>query len=96
MISIHKHRHCLFCKNKNYIDNNEIVVVKEVGVDETSTSVAPFALMMAAHDELIYAIPSSLTQMVIPQLASIMTGIADKWQLRVPLKVSVRVGNSLG
>lgn len=96
MISIHKHRHCLYDNNNNN-DSNTNATTWDVGaIAAASTSVAPFALMMAAHDELIFAVPSSLTQMVIPQLASTMTGIADKWQLRVPLEVSVRVGNSLG
>jgi hypothetical protein len=57
---------------------------------------APLALIMAIHDELIYAVPRAATDTVARSVKSILEGQASALRLAVPLPVSVRVGTSFG
>lgn len=58
--------------------------------------VAPAALVMVVHDELIYAMPSAAVEVVVPQMVRMMQRQSELFQLRVPLRVTVRMGCSLG
>lgn len=57
---------------------------------------SPMALVMAVHDELIYAVPQSAVAFAVPFLKSTLEAQAGAMGLLVPLPVSVRVGPTLG
>lgn len=57
---------------------------------------APVALLLTVHDELVYAVPTGAIGIVVPQLRGIVEGQGRALGLRVPLRVSVKCGPSLG
>ncbi|KPI86977.1 putative DNA polymerase theta (polymerase domain only) [Leptomonas seymouri] len=57
---------------------------------------APLALVMAIHDELIYAVPRIAVDAVARTVKRILENQARAMRLAVPLLVSVRVGKNCG
>lgn len=58
--------------------------------------VRPFCLHMAVHDELVFSVARGALRAVVPKLKRTLEGVGDRLQLRVPLTVKVRVGESWG
>ncbi|CBH17508.1 DNA polymerase theta, putative [Trypanosoma brucei gambiense DAL972] len=57
---------------------------------------APFALVLCIHDELIYSVVEGYVDVVAREIKGIMVEQAQVFSLRVPLRVSVKVGKTFG
>eukprot|EP00796_Vickermania_ingenoplastis_P007436 gene7436-5235_t len=58
--------------------------------------ICPFALCMVVHDELVFTVAEGALPLVAPKIRQVMEAQAGRVGLRVPLKVKVKAGTSLG